>query len=62
MVRTPDGELQLRLRAGGVVRLGDTGELAPKLVAAEAVLAEVDARHVAVLDVRAPDTPVLTRR
>ena len=62
VVRTPDGELQLRLRAGGVVRLGDTGELAPKLVAAEAVLAEVDARHVAVLDVRAPDTPVLTRR
>jgi len=62
VVRAPDGELQLRLRAGGVVRLGDTGRLEPKLVAAEAVLGDVDARHVAVLDVRVPDTPVLTRR
>ena len=62
VVRAPDGELQLRLRADGVVRLGDTGRLGPKLVAAEAVLAEVDARRVGVLDVRVPDTPVLTRR
>ena len=62
VVRAPDGELQLRLRADGVVRLGDTGRLGPKLVAAEAVLAEVDAGRVAVLDVRVPDTPVLTRR
>jgi len=52
----------LRLRAQGVVRLGDTGRLGPKLVAAEAVLGDVDAARVAVLDVRVPDTPVLTRR
>ena len=62
VVRTPDGELQLRLRADGVVRLGDTGQLEAKLVAAETVLADVDAGHVAVLDVRVPDTPVLTHR
>jgi cell division protein FtsQ len=62
VVRTPDGELQLRLRADGVVRLGDTGELGPKLLAAEAVLGDVDPRGVAVLDVRVPGTPVLTRR
>jgi cell division protein FtsQ len=62
VVRAPDGELQLRLRADGVVRLGDTGELRPKLVAAETVLGDVEARGVAVLDVRVPDTPVLTRR
>jgi cell division protein FtsQ len=62
VVRAPDGELQLRLRADGVVRLGDAGRLEPKLVAAEAVLGDVDAARVAVLDVRVPDTPVLTRR
>jgi cell division protein FtsQ len=62
VVRAPDGELQLRLRANGVVRLGDTGAIASKLVAAEAVLGDVDNRAVARLDVRVPDTPVLTRR
>ena len=62
VVRAPDGDLQLRLRADGVVRLGDTAALGPKLLAAEAVLADVGARGVAVLDVRVPDTPVLTRR
>ena len=67
VVRAPDGELRLRLRADGVVRLGDTGGLEPKLVAAEAVLGDldthgVDGHGVAVLDVRVPDTPVLTRR
>jgi cell division protein FtsQ len=62
VVREPDGELRLRLRADGVVRLGDTAALGAKLLAAETVLADVDARGVAVLDVRVPDTPVLTRR
>lgn len=62
VVRAADGELQLRLRANGVVRLGDTGALESKLVAAEAVLGDVDSRVVALLDVRVPDTPVLTRR
>lgn len=62
VVRAADGELQLRLRTEAVVRLGDTGALGPKLVAADTVLAGVDPHRVAVLDVRVPDTPVLTRR
>jgi cell division protein FtsQ len=63
VVLRPDGELQLRLRPEGLVRLGDAAALTPKLVAAEAVLGEVDGRvAVAVLDVRTPETPVLTHR
>jgi cell division protein FtsQ len=62
VMRAPDGELQLRLRGDGVVRLGDRDALGPKLVAAETVLAEAEPRGIAVLDVRMPDIPVLTRR
>jgi cell division protein FtsQ len=63
VVRTPDGELQLRLRSEGVVHLGDHDALAAKLLATETVLAHVDdTRSVAALDVRVPESPVLTRR
>jgi cell division protein FtsQ len=71
VARETGGEMQLRLRAGGVVRLGDTRALTPKLVAAQTVLARVDAmasaaksgnNAIAVLDVSVPDSPVLTRR
>jgi cell division protein FtsQ len=54
-------ELELRLRTGGVVRLGPRRALTSKLVAADTVLAQVDGAF-AVLDVRVPERPVLTRR
>jgi cell division protein FtsQ len=62
VTRAAEGELELRLRADGIVHLGDRESLAAKLLAAEAVLAHVrDANAVATLDVRVPETPVLTR-
>jgi cell division protein FtsQ len=62
VARTADGEMQLHLRTGGVVRLGDTSALAMKLVAAETVLGRVGSGVIAMLDVSVPDSPVLTRR
>jgi cell division protein FtsQ len=62
VVRASDGELQLRLRSEGVVHLGDRDALAAKLLAAETMLAHVDdSNAVAALDVRVPESPVLTR-
>jgi cell division protein FtsQ len=59
---TPTG-IELGLTQGhGVVRLGDASELDQKLRAAVTVLAKVPPRAVAVLDVRAPDTPVVARK
>lgn len=55
------GELELQLHAGGVVRLGAAADLQTKLSAAETMLASVDSRDLAVLDVRLPSSPVLTR-
>jgi cell division protein FtsQ len=45
-----------------VVRLGPPEDLDRKFDAVRAVLAQVDLRNLAVLDVRRPDSPVLTRR
>jgi cell division protein FtsQ len=56
------GEIELRLRPQGAVRLGRPDQVVPKLVAALAVLAAVDARTVGTVDVRIPEAPVLTRR
>jgi cell division protein FtsQ len=56
------GEVELRLAPDGVIRLGPPQDLARKFDAVAAVLAQVDVRTLAVLDVRRPDTPVLTRR
>jgi cell division protein FtsQ len=61
VLRSPGGALQLRLRGGPTVRLGSADALGPKLVATETVLARVGAER-AVLDVRDPESPVLTRR
>jgi cell division protein FtsQ len=62
VARAEDGGLQLRLRSDGVVRLGDGEALTAKVVAAETVLAHVgDPSVVASLDVRVPESPVLTR-
>ncbi len=55
------GTVELRLRTGGVAHLGPADEIGPKLAAVEAVLAQVDLTGLAVLDVRVPTSPVLTR-
>lgn len=55
------GEVELRLNPEGMVRLGPPEDLDRKFTAIRAVLAQVDLRNLAVLDVRRPDSPVLTR-
>ena len=56
------GEVELRLNPEGMVRLGPPDDLDAKFTAIRAVLAQVDLRNLAVLDVRRPENPVLTRR
>lgn len=62
----PGGEAELRLGGGGVVVLGQPGDLAPeelvvKLRTVRTVLATVDLECVERIDVRVSDTAVLTR-
>lgn len=54
-------DLVARLVDGGEVRLGDATRLAAKLRSLETVLTQVDLTCLAVVDVRAPGSPVLTR-
>ena len=56
------GEVELRLNPEGMVRLGPPENLDAKFTAIRAVLAQVDLANLAVLDVRRPENPVLTRR
>jgi cell division protein FtsQ len=56
------GEVDINLSPGSVVRLGPPDDLDRKFDAIRAVLAQVDLHNLAVLDVRRPDSPVLTRR
>ena len=56
------GEVDLRLHPEGMVRIGPAEDLGRKFDAVRAVLAQVDVRTLNVLDVRRPDSPVLTRR
>lgn len=56
------GSIELRLRTGGTVRLGPPDDLQAKLAAALTVIEKAAGGGFAVLDVRAPQTPVLTRR
>lgn len=56
------GEVNLMLSPEGTVRLGVPNDLDHKFQAVRAVLAQVDLRNLAMLDVRRPDSPVLTRR
>ena len=58
----PGGEVELRLDPEGMVRLGPPDDLDAKFTAIRAVLAQVDLGNLAVLDVRRPENPVLTRR
>jgi len=57
-----NGEVEMSLTPAGTVRLGRPEDLDRKFTAIRAVLAQVDVRNMAVLDVRRPDNPVLTRR
>jgi len=56
-----DGAAELRLVDGGVVRLGAADQLDAKLLAAVTVLTQVDRACLAVLDVRVPSVPTVTR-
>lgn len=56
------GEVEMVLRPAGTVRLGPPVDLDRKFAAIRAVLAQVDVANLAVLDVRRPDSPVLTRQ
>jgi cell division protein FtsQ len=59
-VAARSGGLELLLRPKGVARLGGTEQLREKLTALETMLARVQG-PMAVIDVRVPDAPVLTR-
>ncbi len=54
-------DLDAELVAGGVVRFGSVEGLVEKVTAVKTVLSEVDLRCMALLDVRVPDSPALTR-
>jgi cell division protein FtsQ len=63
IVTTPGGEVVLRLGPpGGEIRLGPPESLESKLTSALTVLEKADVARLAVLEVRVPAAPVLTRR
>ena len=55
------GGVELRLQPEGTVRLGPALQLEDKFRAALTVLGQVDTHALATLDVRIPESPVLTR-
>ncbi len=61
VVATDDGAVELKLQAGGTVRLGTPDQLPEKFRSALSVLAQVDTQGLSTLDVRIPQSPVLTR-
>jgi hypothetical protein len=61
LVAVGDGEVELRLNPRGTVEFGPAVDLPAKVRAAETVLASVDTRNLATLDVRLPASPVVTR-
>lgn len=56
------GELELRLAPSGIVRFGPALQIAVKVQTLETMLAKADLRRLAVLDIRAPSAPVVTRK
>ena len=54
-------DLEAELLQGGVVRFGSTEDLDEKITAVKTVLSDVDTACLAVLDVRVPGSPALTR-
>lgn len=61
VVAAPGGGVDLRLRPEGSVRLGPLQRLEEKFRSALTVLGQVDTRGLDTLDVRIPESPVLTR-
>jgi cell division protein FtsQ len=55
------GAVELKLQQGGRVRLGVPDHLAEKFRSVLSVLAQVDTQGLSTLDVRIPQSPVLTR-
>ena len=55
------GAIDLKLKPRGTVRFGPAADAPAKVRAIETVLASVDTHNLAVLDVRLPSSPVLTR-
>lgn len=55
------GELTGRLAQGGAVRFGDASRIEAKLRSLRTVLDQVDLRCLALIDLRLPGSPVLTR-
>jgi len=62
VVEAEGGGVELRLAPDGVVRFGPPEQVGEKFTAVATVLAQVDTDDLAVLDVRIPRSPVLTRR
>jgi len=58
---TDGGEVELRLKPSGVVRLGPPDQVPAKMLATQTVLTQVDLTRLAVLDVRVPASPAITR-
>jgi cell division protein FtsQ len=61
IVAADAGQVELRLRPSGVVKLGLPTALGDKLLAVQTVLGQVDLTRLAVLDVRVPASPAVTR-
>ncbi|MCU1449145.1 MAG: ftsQ [Acidimicrobiales bacterium] len=61
IVAADGGQVELRLRPSGVVKLGPPTALGDKLLAVQTVLGQVDLSRLAVLDVRVPASPAVTR-
>ncbi len=61
VVASGEGAVELKLQEGGTVRLGPPDLLAEKFRSALSVLAQVDTKGLSTLDVRIPQSPVLTR-
>ena len=62
VVLVQGGGVDLRLKGEGSVQLGNLDHLDQKLRATESILASVDTRGLATLDVRLSASPVLTRQ
>jgi POTRA domain, FtsQ-type len=61
IVTSVSTDLDAELAAGGVVRFGSTEDLDDKITAVKTVLSDVDTACMALLDVRVPGSPALTR-
>jgi cell division protein FtsQ len=61
VVAADSGQVELRLKPAGVVRFGPPDQLAEKMLATQTVLTQVDLTRLAVLDVRVPASPAITR-